>query len=148
MMHVSINSTKSALIYNYRYLVLTLQWVTCILFRKSHIDLSVLFKPTRTSPFWPIARTFGEVKRYCRASYGSHVLRFNSTEPAGLILLSIIAYEHANFKLLATDINPLRMMPWGIPRHNPHDASRHSRGFSDVMPQGIIFCPCLAPKCE
>ena len=26
----------------------------------------------------------------------------NSTEPAGLILLS---YEHANFKLLATDIN-------------------------------------------
>ena len=28
----------------------------------------------------------------------------NSTEPAGLILVSIIAYEHANFKLLATDI--------------------------------------------
>ena len=29
------------------------------------------------------------------------------------------------------------MMPQGIPG-----------GFSDVMPQGIIFCPCLAPKCE
>ena len=28
----------------------------------------------------------------------------NSTEPAGLILLSIIAYERANFKLLATKI--------------------------------------------
>ena len=33
----------------------------------------------------------------------------------------------------------LRMMPWGIPRHNPHYASRHSRGFSDMIPQGIIF---------
>ena len=31
----------------------------------------------------------------------------NPTQPAGLILLSIIAYEHANFKLLATDINEL-----------------------------------------
>ena len=40
------------------------------------------------------------------------------------------------------------MMPWGNPRHNPHDASRHSRGFSDVMPHGTIFCSCLAPKCE
>ena len=28
-----------------------------------------------------------------------------STEPVGLILLSIMAYERANFKLLATDIN-------------------------------------------
>ena len=31
--------------------------------------------------------------------------RINSIEPAGLILVSIIAYEHAIFKLLATDIN-------------------------------------------
>ena len=29
----------------------------------------------------------------------------NSTEPARLILVSIIAFERANFKLLATDIN-------------------------------------------
>ena len=28
-----------------------------------------------------------------------------STEPAGLILLSVIDYEGANFKLLATDVN-------------------------------------------
>ena len=28
----------------------------------------------------------------------------NSTEPAGLILVSILAYERANFKLLATKI--------------------------------------------
>ena len=29
----------------------------------------------------------------------------NSPEPAGLILVSIMGYERANFKLLATDIN-------------------------------------------
>ena len=28
----------------------------------------------------------------------------NSTEPAGLILVSIMAYERTNFKLLATEI--------------------------------------------
>ena len=28
----------------------------------------------------------------------------NSTEPAGLILVSIMAYERANLKLLATEI--------------------------------------------
>ena len=53
--------------------------------------------------------------------------------------------------LLIDDVpltHSLRMMPWGIPRHNPHDASRHSQGFSDVRPQGIIFSPCLAAKCE
>ena len=33
----------------------------------------------------------------------------------------------------------LCMMPWGIPRHNPHDALSHSPGFSDVMLHGIIF---------
>ena len=30
--------------------------------------------------------------------------RINSTDPAGLILVSIMAYERANFKLLATEI--------------------------------------------
>ena len=31
--------------------------------------------------------------------------RMYSTEPAGLILVSIVAYERANFKLLGTVIN-------------------------------------------